>query len=95
MSLFGRLFGKGGGASHAAATEAEPVDHKGYAIHPDPMPEGSRWRIAARIERVVDGEAKVHRLIRADTLDDRDQAVEASVRKARQMIDEQGDGIFG
>jgi hypothetical protein len=34
-------------------------------------------------------------MIRADTFEDEDSAAAASLGKARQMIDEQGDRIFG
>lgn len=85
MSLFSRLFG--GGAGKPAA---EPVDHKGFAITPDPAREGSKWRIGARIEK----DGRIHNLIRADTLDSEDAAIEASLGKARQVIDEQGDRVF-
>ena len=92
MSILSRLFGGGGGK---AAPEAEPETHQGFRIYPDPMKEGSRWRVAARIEKEVGGETRTHRLIRADVLDDREAAVAASLGKARQVIDEQGERIFG
>lgn len=85
MSLFSRLFGGGGGKP-----APEPTDHKGYAITPDPAQEGGKWRIGARIEK----DGRVHDLIRADTLDTEEAAIEASLGKARQVIDEQGDRIF-
>ena len=42
----------------------------------------------------VDGEMKTHTLIRADTIGELEAAKQASTAKARQMIDEQGEGIF-
>ncbi|EAR49762.1 hypothetical protein OG2516_04673 [Oceanicola granulosus HTCC2516] len=93
MSLFSKLFG--GASGRAKTPEAEPEEYKGFAIHPAPIEESGRWRVAARIEKQVDGEDKVHQLIRADTLDSRDAATEASVNKAKQMIDEQGERLFG
>ena len=91
MSLFSRLFG----SKSDAPPEVEPVEHKGFRIYPDPMKEGARWRIAARIEKEVGGETRTHRLIRADVLDDREACAEASLGKARAVIDEQGDRLFG
>jgi len=90
MSLFSKLFGGGG-----SKAETEPTRHNGYAIFPDPVKEGASFRVAARIEKDFDGTTKTHQLIRADTLDDHGAAVEASIRKAKQVIDEQGDRIFG
>ncbi len=90
MSLFSRLFG---GASSSQA-DPEPVEYKGCRIYPEPEPAGQQFRLAARIEKEIDGETRTHRLIRADTLQDRETAVSASVAKARQVIDEQGDELF-
>ncbi len=42
----------------------------------------------------MDGTVKSHTLIRADTLGDLEGANEASISKAKQVIDEQGDRIF-
>ena len=91
MSILSRLFG-GGGAKPPA--EVEPVTHEGFRIYPEPAEEGGRWRINARVEKEVDGTLKTHRLIRADTLDSREAATDATLAKARQVIDEQGDRLF-
>jgi hypothetical protein len=80
-----RLFGGGG-----SAPAAEPVTYKDFAIHAEPIREGDQYRISARIEK----DGREHKLIRADTISDREQAIDASIGKAKQMIDEQGDGIF-
>ena len=85
------LFGE---RKETSATEADPVEHKGYRIYPVPVSEGGKWRIAARIEREVGGETKIHHLIRADTLMTETEASEASVAKAKMMIDQSGDRIF-
>ncbi len=89
MSLLSRLFG-----GSDKSPEVEAIAYEGFNIIADPIREGSKWRIAARIEKAFDGELKTHQLIRADTLDDESSAIEASVGKAKQMIDEQGDGLF-
>lgn len=94
MPFFSRLFGRRSPAGPTQGPRAEPEHYKGCDIHPDPISEGSQWRIAARIEKQVGGEVKSHRMIRADLLGDADTAVEESLRKARRLIDEQGDAIF-
>ncbi|WP_373354333.1 HlyU family transcriptional regulator [Pseudoroseicyclus sp. CXY001] len=91
MGLFGKLFGGGGGAS---GPEAKPLEYKGYAIYPEPIPDGGKHRIAARIEKEIGGAVKTHKLVRADLLDDHSSAAEAAVGKAKLMIDQQGDRIF-
>lgn len=96
MSLLSRLFGSGSGeAKPKSAPEADPEIYKDFAITPTPIREGGRYRVSARIEKEVGGQKKVHTLIRADVLDSLDDAAKASLGKARQMIDEQGDRIFG
>ncbi len=90
MSLLSRLFG---GKSGAAA-EVTPEEYSGYLIFPEPAQDGGQFRVGARIEKDVDGEVKVHHLIRADTIANRDEAVAHSIVKAKQVIDQQGDAIF-
>ena len=86
MSFLSKLFGGG-----STAREPESETYEGFKITPKPAREGSRFRIGAMIEK----DGKSHHLIRADMLETLDDASEASVRKARQMIDEQGDRLFG
>lgn len=90
MSILSRLFG---GKTPEPATEAVS-EHNGFRIYPNPAKESGGYRIGARIEKVIDGETKVHHLIRADTIAAMDEAVDASVSKAIQVIDEQGDRLF-
>jgi hypothetical protein len=50
--------------------------------------------VAARIEKDIAGEVKMHQLLRADTIASLDEARAFCVRKAKQVIDEQGEAIF-
>lgn len=90
MSLFSKLFG--GGATKTPEPKGE--DHNGFTIFVDPMRDGPRWRVAARIEKTVDGATKTHQMIRADTMESREAAAEATLGKAKMLIDQQGDAIF-
>ncbi|MFO1143939.1 MAG: HlyU family transcriptional regulator [Amaricoccus sp.] len=90
MSLLSRLFGR----SSAAAPESEPQAYKDFRIFVEPIREGSRYRIAARIEKDAEGGPRSYRLIRADTCESADEAADLTLRKARQVIDEQGDALF-
>ncbi|MCC1491730.1 HlyU family transcriptional regulator [Cognatishimia sp. F0-27] len=94
MSWLSKIFGGGSGDSASAQPEAQATEYKGFRIIPAPMKADGGYRIAARIEQDADGGPKVHQLVRADVINDYDMAVEASLGKARQMIDEQGAGIF-
>ncbi len=89
MSLLSRLFG-GGNTPEPPQGE----DYEGFTIKPEPMPDGGKFRLAARITREVNGELKEHYLIRADTLDSKQAADEAAIAKAKQMIDQMGLRVF-
>lgn len=89
-SFFSWIFG-----SSATAASSACVLHNDFRIFPEPIAEGSVYRIAARIEKTIEGEVKTHRLIRADTRSGRDEAVEASIAKAKQAIDQLGTSLFG
>ena len=90
MSLFSRLFGGKSSAKDAVAA----TEYKEFRIIPELMPEGREFRLAARIEKEIEGETKVHQLIRADTIAGQEAVIAASIAKAKQMIDEQGDRLF-
>lgn len=90
MSILSRLFGR----PSAPKPEPEPVTYKDFRIFVEPIREGGRFRVAARIEREIEGEIRSHQMIRADTCESADAAEEVTMRKARQMIDELGDAIF-
>lgn len=88
MSLFSKLFG---GKSQPAP---EPELYKGFRITPAPEPGEGGVLLGARIEKEVEGETKVHHLIRADRFQSREEAEPWSILKAKQVIDEQGERIF-
>ena len=88
MSLLKRLFG--GGEPKAP----EAVEYNGFRIFAEPVQEAQGYRIAARIEKDVAGEVKVHQMIRADTISDPVQAADATIGKAKQVIDQMGERIF-
>ena len=89
MSILKTLFGGG------AAPEATPETYEGFAITPQPAKESGGYRLGARIEKEIGGEVKSHDLIRADTFQSLDEANSAAIRKAKQVIDEQGEQLFG
>lgn len=92
MSLLSKLFGGGGGGG---AKPPEPEEYEGFRIIVAPIKEGSNYRLAATIEKEVAGEVKSHHLVRADTFTSEDEARSYSLAKARQVIDQQGDRLFG
>jgi len=91
MSLFSKLFG---GGKPKPEPQAETETYEGFRITPAPQKDTEGFRLAARIEKEINGEVKVHQLVRADTLRSLDEAQEFSLRKAKQLIDQQGERIF-
>lgn len=91
--MLGKIFSSLFGGKPESAT-VEPVLHDGYEIFAEPRPAGAQWQIAGRIEKEIDGERKTHVFIRADTMPSTDEAVEHMVRKAKVMIDQQGERLF-
>ena len=80
----------------AAGGPAEPVaeDYNGYTIRPEPFQDRGQWITSGVIEKRFDEVVKQHRFIRADMYPGQEAASDASVFKAKQMIDMMGDGVF-
>ena len=89
-ALFTRLFG-----GVALDPEENPVDYNGYRIRPMPFPRLGQYQTAGVIEKDFAGDMKEHRFVRAESHSSREEAVAFSIAKAKQIIDEQGDRIFG
>lgn len=81
-------------ASAESEDKVEPVEHEGFLIYVEPRPSNSQWQVAGRIEKDVAGETRSHLFIRADTMSSRDEAAEHTLRKAKLLIDQQGDSLF-
>jgi hypothetical protein len=92
MSLFAKLFG--GKPKAKAAPEAEAESYNGFRITPAPQSDAEGYRVGAVIEKEIDGEVKRHTLLRADVVRSLEEAQAFSLRKAKQVIDEQGERIF-
>ena len=88
MSILSKLFGN----KDTSFYEAE--EYNGFRITPQPISENGTFRISARIEKEIDGELKVHEMIRADTISSEDDASASSIAKAKMFIDQMGDEIF-
>ncbi|WP_417267301.1 HlyU family transcriptional regulator [Celeribacter baekdonensis] len=95
MSLFGKLFGGKSQPDAAPQPTTKPELYgNDYRIFPEPMKAESGYRIAAKIEKDFGDETRAHRMIRADTMSDIDDARRESLRKAQIFIDQMGDSIF-
>ena len=94
MSFLKKLFG-GGGSAEKAAPAAEPVEYNGFQIQPTPFVEGGQYQTCGVISKEIGGEIRQHRFIRADRFASQEDAISVSIRKGQQMIDEQGERLFG
>jgi hypothetical protein len=88
-ALFGRL------APAPAEKIAEPVEYKGFVIRAAPFKSEGQYQTAGVIEREISGVRKEHQFVRADAFATYDDAVSFTLAKARQMVDLQGERMFG
>ncbi len=86
------FFGGGGGTTKEKTAASE--SYKGFDIIAEPKRQGSSWVTAGIIRKTVEGEVKEHRFVRADTHSAQDDAASFSIRKAKQIIDEQEKTLF-
>ena len=87
-----RLAGAASGAADVAV--AGPVEYKGYRIRPAPYRANGHYQTAGTIEKDTPDGVKEHKFIRADRHASYDDAVEFSLAKARQIVDQQGERMF-
>jgi hypothetical protein len=92
-SLFGKLFGSGETAE-PSGTAGDPVDYNGFTITPAPINEGGQYRTAGTISRELAGELHEVQFIRADISSDPQAAMDHSIKKGQQIIDEQGESVL-
>jgi hypothetical protein len=96
MSWLKRLFGGGKQQAAAEPAPAAEVEHRGFTIRAEPYrTEAGQFQTAGTILKVIDGEERTHSFIRADRFATLDDAVATSLQKGRQIVDEQGERVFG
>ena len=96
MSFLKKLFGGGESKPKTAAGDVVLGEdaYKGFTIKAIEMRAGSELQLAGIIVKEIDGEVKVYRFVRADRMSSKDDLVTLALGKGRQIIDEQGVGIF-
>lgn len=98
MSFFSKLFGFSSQNTEEPKSKDEPVMYEGYAIVPSPdKADSGQWRLSGYIKKLNENpdDPEMERFfLRADTFPTREEAVEFTVRKGRQIIDEQGKRLF-
>ncbi|MDB5540945.1 MAG: hypothetical protein JWQ89_2672 [Devosia sp.] len=96
MSFWKNLFGGGGGSGSKSIEPAVVAEeaYKGFTVKSLIMPVGSEYQLAGLIEKEVDGELKSYKFVRADRFSSKEDVVSFALAKGRQIIDEQGEGIY-
>lgn len=97
MSFLKKLFGMGGSAESAGAapkTEGE-AEHKGFMIRATPFKQDGQYQTCGVISKEIGGVVKEHKFIRADRFAGLDDVVAITLNKGRQLVDEQGEKMFG
>lgn len=93
MSLLKRLFGLG--AAPAKDEKAPTLLFGDHVVTATPYLEAGQWQVCGVISKTVDGVTKDHRFVRADRFADRDAAIDMIFLKARMIVEQQGDRLYG
>ena len=95
-SVWARLAG-GSAREHVSGSEepAAQAEHKGFRIRATPYSAPGGWQTAGVIEKASDSGVREHRFVRAETHPSRGDAASFTIAKARQIIDERGERVFG
>lgn len=88
--LLKSIFSGPTGSSNAETASSDPLDYKEFSIEAAPVDEGGKYRTAGYISGELEGEIRRVRFIRADENSSLQAAIDHSLAKARQIIDEQG-----
>jgi hypothetical protein len=97
MSFLKRLFGGGPKSGTAGAPEqaGDAVEHNGFLIRATPFREEGQFQTCGVISREIAGAVREHRFIRAERFASAEEAAAHALRKGRQLVDEQGERMFG
>ena len=94
--MFDRLKKMFSGSAQSAEAVSEPVvEYKGFQIVASPQEGDGGWSTEAMISKQIGEELKTHHFIRADKTGSRDGAIDLTMNKCRQTIDQLGDRLFG
>ena len=94
MSFLKKLFGGGDDQDKSGGGALGEEDYKGFLIKAIEMRAGAEYQLAGTIEKEIGGELKSYQFVRADRIASKDDLIAITLAKGRQIIDEQGEGIF-
>ena len=86
-----KAFFMGDGSSNDVVTTLPSETYNGFEIVPMPQPENGQYRLNGVIRK----DGKEHQFIRADMFMSAEECAEEVKRKARVLIDQMGDRLFG
>lgn len=90
-----RLFGGGGGETTNPEDQVPNEIYKDVEIRANPIKaDGGQWRVAGTLTKNIEGNTATRKFIRADLVQNQDEAVKASVNKAKMIIDQNGPGLW-
>ncbi len=92
--MLGKLMRRLFGADDTAPTVAARETYRGYELLAVPQKDANGWRVAGQIRASGDGEERIREFVRADVYPGHDDAAAVTLRKARQIVDEQGESLF-
>ncbi|KPB01529.1 HlyU family transcriptional regulator [Ahrensia marina] len=90
-----RLFGGGGEETSNPENQKPNEIYKEVEIRANPMKDSSgQWRVAGTVTKNIDGVNATRKFIRADLVQGKDEAIAASVNKAKMIIDQNGPSLW-
>jgi hypothetical protein len=95
MSILKALFGRRSGADESGTSAAREIEYRDFRIRATPFKDGGQFQTCGVLSKEIGGVLKEHKFIRADRFSTLDEAVDFSLAKGRQIIDEQGERILG
>jgi len=90
MSFWKSLFG----GSKAESAPPPTEEYNGFTIAPTPYAAEGQFQVSGIVSKVIDGERKEHKFVRADRFASMEDATTFSIVKAKQIIDQMGDRVF-
>lgn len=95
LSFLKNLFGSSGPEA-APSVPTREIEHKGFTVRAEPFQvEGGQYQTAGTVSKEIDGTRREHKFIRADRHGSVDDALDFSLSKGRQIVDEQGERVLG
>jgi hypothetical protein len=95
VSILKFLWSRFAGGATVEEPCLEAVEYKGYRIRPAPYAAPGGFQTCGVIEKDFPDGPKEHRFVRAESHPSRDDAASFAIQKGKQIVDQQGDRLFG